>query len=78
MFPDQLSHTSWDTIMETVASIEEAGYSVLIGKYSCVIRDTKTNKVIVENTNPFKLRTKKEAVVRAINKFNQLQLKIAA
>jgi hypothetical protein len=61
--------SSWVVLMAVVEIIEDLGYAVTICKFSCSIKEGSTNKTIVKNTNQFRLKTKKEAVVTAMLEF---------
>jgi hypothetical protein len=58
-------HSNWDWIMEVVEAIEKKGYEIDIFSNCVEICDTPDENYITEAVG----KTKKEAVVQAINQF---------
>jgi hypothetical protein len=59
-------HSDWNWIMEVIEAIEKLGFNFNIYHQDCLIEKDKKFIVVTHAT---KLKTKKEAVVSAINDF---------
>jgi len=59
-------HSDWNSIMEVVEAIEKLGFNFNIFHEDCLIK--KDRKYVIV-TNATKIKSKKEAVVQAINQF---------
>lgn len=62
-------HDNWNALHAAIDDIEKLGYTVTITKYSCSIKNSKTNQTVVANVNPMKIYSKKETVFKAVVDF---------